>query len=82
MPNHEVALSIIRGVGVPIVGPSANFHNQPTPFRFEDLDPELVKLVDFVVPGECSVGNVSTVVDCSRQPYTIIRQGAVTLSPQ
>lgn len=79
MPNNETTLAIIRGVGVPILGPSANFHGNPTPCRFEDLDPELVKLVDYVVPGECSAGNVSTVVDCSVDPYRIIRQGAVKL---
>lgn len=79
MPNYETALAIIRGVGVPILGPSANFHGAPTPYRFEDLDPELVKLVDFVVPGERTMGNVSTVVDCSVDPYRIVRQGAVQL---
>lgn len=79
MPDHDVPLSIIRGVGVPILGPSANFHGAPTVFRFEDLDPNLTKLVDFVVLGECKSGNVSTVVDCSVEPYKIIRQGAVRL---
>lgn len=79
MPDHEMALSIISGVGVPILGPSANFHGAPTPYRYEDLDPELINLVDYVVPGECKAGNVSTVVDCSVEPYKIIRQGAVTL---
>ncbi len=79
MPNHATVLKIIQGVGVPILGPSANFHGDPTPYRIEDLNPELIKLVDYVVPGECSVGLASTVVDCSVEPYTIIRQGAVTL---
>lgn len=79
MPDHKTVLAIIRGVGVPILGPSANFHGSPTPYRQEDLDPELVKLVDLVVPGVTSVGNVSTVVDCSVDPYKIIRQGAVKL---
>ena len=80
MPNNETALELIRGVDVPILGPSANFHGHPTPYRYEDLDPKLVKLVDYVVPGECLAGNVSTVVDCTVQPYRIIRQGAVVLS--
>lgn len=79
MPDHEIAVSIIRGVGVPILGPSANFHAAPTPYGYEDLDPQLMKLVDFVVPGECKAGNVSTVVDCTVTPFRIIRQGAVTL---
>ncbi|MEK7588094.1 MAG: L-threonylcarbamoyladenylate synthase [Patescibacteria group bacterium] len=79
MPNHEVALKIIKAVGVPILGPSANFHGDPTPYRFEDIDPELAKLVDFVVPGICLVKQASTVVDCTDQPYAILRQGAVKL---
>ena len=79
MPDHPVTLSIIEGVGVPILGPSANFHGEPTPYRFEDLDPALVKLVDYVVSGECTIKQASTVIDCSVEPYRIIRQGAVVL---
>lgn len=77
MPDHEIALQIISGVGVPILGPSANFHGEKTPYRFEDLDPELVKLVDYVVPGECSVKEASTVIDCSVSPWKILREGAI-----
>lgn len=81
MPKHETALKLIRGVGVPILGPSANFHGKPTPYRFEDLDPKLVKLVDFVVSGEAGsrLAGPSTVVDCSVRPYRIVRQGSIVL---
>ena len=79
MPNHDTALELIRGVGVPILGPSANFHGHPTPYRFEDLGPEFIKLVDLVLPGDCSVGIASTVVDCSVTPYKVVRQGAIKL---
>ncbi len=79
MPNHKTPLQIIQMVGVPMLGPSANFHGGPTPYRQEDLDPELMKLVDFVVPGTCTLKQASTVVDCSVTPYKIIRQGAVKL---
>jgi L-threonylcarbamoyladenylate synthase len=79
MPNHPAILKIIEEVGVPILGPSANFHGDPTPYSSVDLNPELVKLVDYVVPGECSIRQASTVVDCTVNPYKIIRQGAVRL---
>lgn len=79
MPNHETALAIIKAVGVPILGPSANFHDQPTPYAQTDLDPELVKLVDLVVGGQCQLGKVSTVIDCSSVPPRILRQGAVVV---
>ncbi len=79
MPNHPTVLAIIEGVGVPVLGPSANFHGEPTPYRLADLNHDLSKLVDLVVPGIMSVGQASTVVDCTTDPYKIIRQGAVKL---
>lgn len=77
MPNHPTTLEIIKKVGVPILGPSANFHGDPTPFRFEDLDKELVKQVDFVMEGQCLAQAASTVIDCSVEPWKILRQGSV-----
>ena len=77
MPDNDTALSLIAGVGVPILGPSANFHGQPTPFFYKDLDPELLTLVDYVVPGECKTGVASTVIDTTTEPPSILRQGAV-----
>ena len=79
MPNHKTALALITGAGVPLLGPSANFHGLPTPYSYESLDPALCKLVDVVVHGECSVGIASTVVDVSGEMPRVIRQGAVTL---
>lgn len=94
MPNHPIALEIIKKVGVPILGPSANFHGDTTPFCFKDLDKELVKLVDFVVQGENCIkqpashvsqpagdaGIASTVIDCSIKPWKILRQGGVKIT--
>jgi L-threonylcarbamoyladenylate synthase len=80
MPNNNTMLEIIKEVGIPVLGSSANFHGGTTPYSIGDLDPELVQLVDYVVEGECRVGQASTVVDCTVDPYNIIRQGAVHLS--
>jgi L-threonylcarbamoyladenylate synthase len=77
MPNNETALQLISGLGVPLLGPSANFHGEATPYYYGDLDPDLVKLVDYVLPGECSIKQASTVIDCSREPWRIVREGAV-----
>jgi len=80
MPDHSDILTVITTVGVPILGPSANIHGEKTPFLFEDLDSALVRQVDFVLAGTCKEKVVSTVVDCSVDPYAIVRQGAVILS--
>lgn len=87
MPNHEITLALIKNVSVPILGPSANFHNNSTPKNFSELDPEFVKLVDFVISeetnlfikGEIKLGVSSTVLDCTQKPFKIIRLGGVIL---
>lgn len=81
-PDHGTTLAIISGAGVPLLGSSANFHGKETPHHREDLDPELVSQVDYVVPGVCAQRKASTVVDTTVIPAVIIRDGAVLLSPQ
>lgn len=79
IPDHKIVRAIIREVGVPILGPSANFHGEKTPYRFEDLDKKFVKLVDYKLAGECTLKQQSTVVDCSKKPWRVVREGAVKL---
>jgi L-threonylcarbamoyladenylate synthase len=82
IPNHPIARAIIQGFGSPVLGPSANFHGEPTPYNFTDLDPKLVKLVDFVVGGECTIKQPSTVIDCSINPWKVLREGAIAVPPE
>lgn len=82
MPNYDPLLRIIQSLRVPILGPSANFHGKKTPYRKEDLDPELVELVDYVLAGECLLHKVSTVVDTTQETLKIVRHGAVELSAE
>ncbi|HZQ29767.1 MAG TPA: L-threonylcarbamoyladenylate synthase [Patescibacteria group bacterium] len=79
VPNHETTIELIKGVGVPILGPSANFHGEDTPYSVQQLNSELVKLVDFVLPGETKLKQASTVIDCSQNPWKILREGAVKI---
>jgi len=80
MPKKKLVLEIIRRCGVALLGPSANFHRFPAPANIKDLDPELARLVDLVIPGESPVGQASTVVDCISSPWKIIRQGSVMIN--
>jgi len=80
MPDHPAILALIEGVGVPVIGSSANFHNEPTPYRVSELNTELTKQVDMIVSGVCSCMQESTVVDCTGEKVRIIRQGAVRIA--
>jgi len=79
VPDHTVPLNLIKIVNSPILGPSANFPGEKTPFSFKDLDKDLLKLVDFFIEGKTKNRNSSTVVDCTVSPWNIIRQGDVML---
>ena len=79
-PNHEITQQIIKELGIPILGPSANFHGDPTPYSLSEINPMLHNLVDFIVPGVCTVKKESTVIDCSLTPWKIVRQGAITIA--
>lgn len=81
VPNSKIIQTIISEVGVPILGPSANFSGEDTPFKFKDLDPKLISLVDYVLEDDRNLGdNVSTIIDCTVNPWKIIRQGATKIS--
>ena len=80
MPASKILLKIIEAVGVPILGPSANFHGEKTPYKVEDINPKLINLVDYVFPGKTSDDKISTVIDCSKKPWRVLREGAVKIS--
>lgn len=79
MPDNKIILSIIKKIGVPLLGPSANFHGEKTPHRYEDLDAKLVSMVDYVVRGKCNLTKSSTVIDCSSSPWKVLRKGAIEI---
>jgi len=79
MPNHPLPLKIIENLNVPILGPSANFHDSPTPYKTQDLDPNLIRKVDLLITGKMKYNIASTVVDCTQNKIKIIRQGAINI---
>lgn len=81
MPDSSLVMTLIEKAGKPIIGTSANFHGATAPKSFEELDPEFIKLADYVLKGECKLGVESTVVDVTFNPPKILRQGAVSLTP-
>jgi L-threonylcarbamoyladenylate synthase len=80
MPDSDIVISLIKGLGRPIIGTSANFHGQKPPTNFEELNPEFTRLADYVLKGECKTGIESTVVDATVLPVKVLRQGVVKLA--
>jgi len=79
VPNHPVALALIRESGCPIAAPSANMFTRISPTRAEDVDGEIQGRVTMVLDGgPCDVGLESTVLDLSGAEPQILRPGSVT----
>jgi L-threonylcarbamoyladenylate synthase len=80
MPNHPLALEVIRLAGKPLAAPSANRFMATSPTRVEDIDPKLLPLVSAVVDGgPCRIGIESTVVDLSVCPPRVLRPGMLSV---
>lgn len=79
IPDHPHMQYIIQQLGVPILAPSANFAGETTPHILEEVDSKLISLVDFVLPGECTMKGVSTIIDATVSPWKIVRKGIIAL---
>jgi L-threonylcarbamoyladenylate synthase len=79
MPDHPVALALLKACGLPIAAPSANSSGKPSPTTaqhvLEDLEGKIAGIVD---GGPTGVGVESTVLDCTEDIPVILRPGAVT----
>lgn len=78
MPDDEIALEIIKRSNVPVVCPSANLSGNPAPKDFSQAIKDLDGLVDFAIDaGPTRLGIESTVVDLTKKPEEVLREGAI-----
>lgn len=76
VPDNNIARTIVRELGYPILSASL-----PGEMVEEYTDPEMMqsnfgKLVDVVVDGGIGGWTPSTIIDCTQDPPELIRQGA------
>lgn len=77
-PDHPKTLELLRKCGLPLAAPSANLSGAPSPKSAEDVLSGLGGEIDAVLDGgPCGLGRESTIIDLSRKPYRILRQGAL-----
>lgn len=79
MPNHQVALDLIKKSGVPIVAPSANKSQTISPTKAEHVLESLGNSVDMIIDGgQCRVGVESTIIDLTGKNVVMLRAGGVS----
>ncbi len=79
MPDHPVALALIKAAGGPIVAPSANPSGEPPPITAEDVLAYFEGRIDLILDaGPSQIKVASTVVDVTQSPPRILREGVIT----
>ena len=78
VPNHPVALELLRAFGSGVAAPSANRFGRISPTTAAHVRKELGERVALILDGgACAVGLESTIVDLSRGVPVILRPGAI-----
>lgn len=79
MPNHPVALELIRKSGCLIAAPSANTSGRPSPTEAshvaEDLNGKIAMIID---GGQVGIGIESTIIDLTEEIPMVLRPGYIT----
>ncbi len=79
MPDHPLALELIRASWVPLAAPSANTSGRPSPTTHEHVLEDMDGKIDSVIAWEISdIGIESTVLDLTVSPPVILRHGWIT----
>ncbi len=79
IPDHPVALQLLRLAGRPLATTSANLSGQNAATTADAVAAQLGTRVDLILDGGDSPGGIaSTVVDCTTMPPTILREGPIS----
>jgi len=80
MPQHAVALALIRESRCPIAAPSANLAGKPSPTSANHVLDDLNGRIDAILDGgPTRIGVESTVLDLSVDPAMVLRPGGTPL---
>ncbi len=81
IPNHSIALEILKGIGIPLAVTSANISGQQSSINIDQVKKYFRDLVFFIDGGNSKIGVPSTVVDATTSDIKILRQGTIIANP-
>ena len=83
IPNNLYCQMIVRKLNNPIVSTSANISGENNPYTTADLEKGILKRTQYINDdifvlnaGELIKDKISTVVDLTKDPFEIVRQGS------
>lgn len=78
-PDHPKTLALLRLCNLPLAAPSANPSGEESPKTAQQVMAYFDGKIDAVIDGgPCGIGRESTLIDLSRRPYRILREGALS----
>lgn len=78
MPNNLTAIKILKAVGRPLIGTSANISTQASALSGDEVLASLGNQIDLIIDkGKTDLGIASTIVDLTQDQTKILRIGAI-----
>lgn len=79
IPDHPLAMELIRTCGFPLAAPSANLFSRISPTTAEHVQRQLDGRIPYILDGgPCTIGLESTIIGEEQGHWSIYRQGAIT----
>jgi L-threonylcarbamoyladenylate synthase len=79
VPAHPVPVALVSGLGMPLVGTSANLSGWPSALTAGEVCAQLGDKVDMVIDGgTVPGGQESTIVDVTGETPVVVREGAIS----
>ena len=79
VPDHDLMRAIVRALGEPLTGTSANRAGAPAPVSAAEAAFQMGDMVDLIIDGgRCRARVESTVVDITQDIPEVLREGAVS----
>jgi L-threonylcarbamoyladenylate synthase len=79
IPAHPLPVALIKGVGEPVIGTSANVSGQSSAVTAGEVHSQFGDEIDLIIDGgRCPGGVESTVVDVTGEVPKVLREGAIS----
>lgn len=79
IPAHPVPIALTKGLGLPIIGTSANKSGQPSALTADEVRSQFGDDIELVIDGgKCDAGIESTIIDVTADVPRLLREGAIS----
>lgn len=78
IPDEPVLLELIEKIGKPLLVSSANVSGEPAALSVEEAEKALPNAWG-ILEGECENRQASTILDCTSENLTVLREGPLSL---